>query len=71
MITVKLAGRLGEDGVIAVALHPGVLLTALATPRGPHEDPGLAAGEIVGLVDGLTPADSGRFVSRDGTTHPW
>ena len=71
MITVKLAGRLRDDGVIAVALHPGVLLTALATPRGPHEDPGLAAGEIVALVDGLTPADSGRFVSRDGTTHPW
>jgi NAD(P)-dependent dehydrogenase (short-subunit alcohol dehydrogenase family) len=71
MITVKLAGRLRDDGVIAVALHPGVLLTALATPRGPHEDPGVAAGEIVALVDGLTLADSGRFVNRDGTTHPW
>jgi NAD(P)-dependent dehydrogenase (short-subunit alcohol dehydrogenase family) len=71
MITVKLAGRLRDDGVIAIALHPGILLTALATPRGPHEDAGLAAGEIVALVDGLTLADSGRFVHRDGTTHPW
>jgi NAD(P)-dependent dehydrogenase (short-subunit alcohol dehydrogenase family) len=71
MITVKLAGRLRDDGVIAIALHPGILRTALATPRGPHEEPGPAAGEIVSLVDRLTPADSGRFVSRDGTTHPW
>jgi NAD(P)-dependent dehydrogenase (short-subunit alcohol dehydrogenase family) len=71
MITVKLAGRLRDDGVIAVALHPGILLTALATPRGPHEDPALAAGEIVALVDGLSLDDSGRFVNRDGTTHPW
>ncbi len=40
MITVKLAGRLRDDGVIAVALHPGLLRTAIATPqrraRGPR-----------------------------------
>jgi NAD(P)-dependent dehydrogenase (short-subunit alcohol dehydrogenase family) len=71
MITVKLAGRLRDDGVIAIALHPGILLTAIATPRGPHEDPGLAAGEIVALVDGLTLEQSGSFLRRDGSVHPW
>jgi hypothetical protein len=71
MITVKLAGRLRDDGVIAIALHPGVLLTALATPRGPHEDPGAAAGEIVTLVDSLTLEQSGSFLHRDGSVHPW
>jgi NAD(P)-dependent dehydrogenase (short-subunit alcohol dehydrogenase family) len=71
IITVKLAGRLRDDGVIAIALHPEILLTALGTPRGPHEDPGLAAGEIVALVDSLTPAQSGSFLRRDGSVHPW
>jgi NAD(P)-dependent dehydrogenase (short-subunit alcohol dehydrogenase family) len=71
MITVKLAGRLGADGVIAIALHPGILRTALATPRGPHEDPAPAAAEIVALVDSLTPEQSGSFLQRDGSVHPW
>jgi NAD(P)-dependent dehydrogenase (short-subunit alcohol dehydrogenase family) len=71
MITVKLAGRLRDDGIIAVALHPGLLRTALATPRGELEDPDVAAGEIVTCIDGLTPAESGTFVRRDGTIHPW
>jgi NAD(P)-dependent dehydrogenase (short-subunit alcohol dehydrogenase family) len=71
MITVKLAGRLHDDGVIAIALHPGILRTPLATPRGEHEDPDVAAAEIVGLVHGLTHEDSGTFVHRDGSIHPW
>ena len=71
MITVKLAGRLRDEGVIAIALHPGIPRTALATPRGPHEEPGPAAAEIVALVDSLTPEQSGSFLHRDGSVHPW
>jgi NAD(P)-dependent dehydrogenase (short-subunit alcohol dehydrogenase family) len=71
MITVKLAGRLRDDGVIAVALHPGLLRTAIATPRGNLEDPGPAAAEIVARVDSLTPEQSGSFLHRDGSVHPW
>ncbi len=71
MITVKLAGRLRDDGVIAIALHPGILRTALATPRGPHEEPGPAAAEIVTLVDSLTLEQSGSFLHRDGSVHAW
>jgi NAD(P)-dependent dehydrogenase (short-subunit alcohol dehydrogenase family) len=71
MITVKLAGRLRDDGVIAIALHPGILRTALATPRGEYEEPADAAVEIVALVDRLAMADSGAFVRRDGSHHPW
>jgi NAD(P)-dependent dehydrogenase (short-subunit alcohol dehydrogenase family) len=71
MITVKLAVRLRDDGVIAIALHPGILRTALATPRGEYEEPADAAVEIVALVDRLTMADSGAFVRRDGSHHPW
>ena len=32
LITVKLAGRLRDDGVIVVAIHPGLLRTALGRP---------------------------------------
>jgi len=71
MITVKLAGRLSDDGIIAVALHPGLLRTPLGTPRGDLEDPAPAAAEIVALIDSLTPAQSGSFLHRDGTVHPW
>jgi NAD(P)-dependent dehydrogenase (short-subunit alcohol dehydrogenase family) len=71
MITVKLAGRLRDDGIIAVALHPGMLRTALGTPRGNLEDPGPAAAEMVALIDSLTPERSGSFLHRDGSLHPW
>jgi NAD(P)-dependent dehydrogenase (short-subunit alcohol dehydrogenase family) len=71
MITVKLAGRLRGDGIIAVALHPGLLRTAIGTGRGNLEDPAPAAAEIVALVDSLTPAQSGSFLHRDGSAHPW
>jgi NAD(P)-dependent dehydrogenase (short-subunit alcohol dehydrogenase family) len=71
MITVKLAGRLRDDGIIAVALHPGLLRTALGTPRGDLQDPAPAAAEIVALIDSLTPAQSGSFLHRDGAVHPW
>jgi NAD(P)-dependent dehydrogenase (short-subunit alcohol dehydrogenase family) len=71
MITVKLANRLEADRVIAVAVHPGLLRTALASPRGELEDPAVGASELVTLIDGLTMEQSGMFLRRDGTTHPW
>jgi NAD(P)-dependent dehydrogenase (short-subunit alcohol dehydrogenase family) len=71
MITVKLANRLEGDGVIAVAVHPGLLRTALATPRGDLEDPAVGAAELVALIDRLTMEHSGSFLRRDGSVHPW
>ena len=71
MITVKLANRLATDGIIAIAVHPGLLRTAIATPRGELEDPAVGAVELVALIDSLTTAQSGCFLRRDGTIHPW
>jgi NAD(P)-dependent dehydrogenase (short-subunit alcohol dehydrogenase family) len=71
MITVKLANRLATDGIIAVAVHPGLLRTAIATPGGELEDPAVGAVELVALIDSLTTAQSGCFLRRDGTIHPW
>jgi NAD(P)-dependent dehydrogenase (short-subunit alcohol dehydrogenase family) len=71
MITVKLAMRLRDDGVIAVALHPGILRTALASPGRETEEVGPATAEMLTLIDGLTLARSGMFLRRDGSVHPW
>jgi len=70
MITVKLAWRLRDDGVIAVAIHPGYLRTAMSGP-GADLDPGDAAVQIVDLVDALTMEQSGTFLQWDGSVHPW
>ena len=71
MITVKLANRLADDEIVAVAVHPGLLRTALATPRGELEDPAVGAAELVDLIDRLTLDQSGSFLHRDGSIHPW
>jgi NAD(P)-dependent dehydrogenase (short-subunit alcohol dehydrogenase family) len=71
MISVKLAQRLRDDGIIAVAVHPGVLRTAIASPRMEAEDPAVGAAELVTLIDALTPDQSGAFLHRDGRVHPW
>jgi NAD(P)-dependent dehydrogenase (short-subunit alcohol dehydrogenase family) len=71
MITVKLAGRLRDDGVIAVAIHPGILRTALASPGRETEEVGPAAAEMVDLIDRLALEHSGTFLRRDGSIHPW
>ena len=70
MVTVKLASRLHDDGVIALAIHPGYLRTAMSGP-GADLDPGDAAVQIVDLVDSLTMEQSGTFLNWDGSVHPW
>ena len=70
MVTVKLAGLLRDDGVVVIALHPGLLRTDMNPGRGDMEA-AEAAESIVALVDRLTLEDSGTFRRWDGTVHPW
>ena len=57
---------------ICVALHPGTVDTALSKPfqpRVPKEklfSPELAARQLLGVVDGLGTADTGRIFAWDG-----
>jgi NAD(P)-dependent dehydrogenase (short-subunit alcohol dehydrogenase family) len=70
MVTIKLASRLHDDGVVAVAVHPGWLRTAMGGASA-DLDPSEAAAQIVDLIEGLTMEQSGTFLRWDGSEHPW
>ena len=70
MVTIKLASRLHDDGVVAVAVHPGWLRTAMGGASA-DLDPTEAAVQIVDLIEGLTMEQSGKFLRWDGSEHPW
>ena len=63
--------------VVCVALHPGTTDTDLSRPFQASVPPGkLFAPEwtvrqLLGVIDGLTTADSGRFLAWDGSEVPW
>ena len=63
-----------RSGAIVVALHPGTVDTPLSRPfRGAEigRPAGTAAAEMLKVLDGLQPDDSGCFVAWDGTRLPW
>jgi NAD(P)-dependent dehydrogenase (short-subunit alcohol dehydrogenase family) len=70
MITVKLAARLVDEGITAIAMHPGYLRTDMGG-AGADLDPVETAGLIAELVAELTIEQTGQFLRWDGTTHPW
>lgn len=70
MVTRAEAADLHADGIIVVALHPGWVRTDLGGPRaalGPHE----SVEGMIRVIAGLTPEDSGRFLTWSGEEHPW
>lgn len=62
---------------IAVTLHPGTVDTALSAPfqRGLAEGklftPAFSAGALLGVLEGLTPAESGGLFAWDGARVPF
>ena len=63
-----------HKGLVIAALHPGTVRTALSQPFNGEElgrDPGQAAGQLLGVLDGLNPEDSGCFRAYDGGELPW
>lgn len=70
---IEIAARRPE--AICVALHPGTVDTALSAPfqRGVARlfTPAESAGHLLRVIDGLTPADTGRFFAWDGQEIPF
>ena len=70
MVTVRTATDLATDNIGLVAIHPGWVRTDMggsAASLGIDE----SSSAIAETVDGLTLADSGRFLRWDGTVHDW
>ena len=65
-----LAREYKDRGLISVMLAPGWTRTDMGGPDAPFalDD---SVRKMRGVIAGLTPADSGRFITRDGRDNPW
>lgn len=70
MFTRVLAGNMRGEGVTAVMINPGWVKTDMGGPNA-HLEPAESAHGLLSVIDGLTLADSGRFLSYDGSELPW
>ncbi len=74
-LAIELARR--NPAACVVALHPGTVDTGMSRPfqrnlrPGQLVTPAAAAANLMRVMDGLSPADSGRFLAWDGTDIPW
>jgi NAD(P)-dependent dehydrogenase (short-subunit alcohol dehydrogenase family) len=71
--SVELARRNRE--ALCVALHPGTVDTPLSQPFARQglnvRPPGVAARELLAVLDGLPAGSSGQFFDQHGLTVPW
>jgi NAD(P)-dependent dehydrogenase (short-subunit alcohol dehydrogenase family) len=70
MMMTLAANELGPKGATVVLLHPGWVQTALGGPNAVMTPKDSVTG-MRSVLDGLTPADNGRFINFDGTPIPW
>ncbi|WP_415404509.1 SDR family NAD(P)-dependent oxidoreductase [Tateyamaria sp. SN3-11] len=66
-------GRTHKSAAV-VALHPGTVATAFTEKylgRHPSVSPADAAGNLIAVMDGLGPADTGRFLDYSGAEVAW
>lgn len=70
MFTRSLAAELRGDGFTCIVMNPGWVQTDMGGPRAPLQAPESIAG-IRGVIDRLTPADSGTFWTYEGKQMPW
>ena len=70
MFTRSLAAELGPDGFICIALHPGWVKTDMGGPNAPITVRESVHG-ILKVVDKLSPADNGTFLTYAGERMAW
>lgn len=70
MFTRALAFDSKMEGILVVALHPGWMRTDMGGSMAPLPPADSATG-ILEVVEGLTPADRGRFYTYEGEEYAW
>lgn len=65
-----LSAELGPRGYTCVVVHPGWVKTRMGGEAAPVAVEDSVAG-LIGVIDGLTPASNGMFISYQGETLPW
>lgn len=70
MFSRTLAAELGSNGFIVVAMDPGWVQTDMGG-EGATITTGVSINGMLKVFDGLTTADSGRFLTYDGSELPW
>jgi NAD(P)-dependent dehydrogenase (short-subunit alcohol dehydrogenase family) len=70
MLVKGLAATLAARGITVVALSPGWVRTDMGGEAAPLAPQTSVAG-LRKVIAGLKPADSGNFLSYDGSTIPW
>ncbi|CAG0948316.1 C-factor [Phycisphaerales bacterium] len=70
MLTTCLANEFRGEGLCFVAMHPGWVKTDMGGPQAPMT-PEQSVGWMVKTIDGLSMAESGRFLNYDGKGLPW
>lgn len=70
MLTRGLSYDVKADGVICVPLDPGWVQTDMGSPDATLT-PDESAQGVISVIDGLSEADSGEFLSYSGDRHPW
>jgi NAD(P)-dependent dehydrogenase (short-subunit alcohol dehydrogenase family) len=74
MVALNLHHDLSKRGISVLALHPGMVATALTKDYPGNFDyltPDQAATGLIRDIDQLTPANSGRFQHSNGEFLPW
>ena len=67
-----LAFETPRRGITAVMLHPGLVGTNDMLARFPGAlETSDSVGQLIAVMDKLTPADNGRFIDYRGETMPW
>lgn len=66
----NLSVELAPRGITTICTHPGWVRTDMGGPSAAIEPAESIAG-LRKVIDGLTPADNGKFFNYDGTEFPW
>ncbi len=69
-LTVTLARELEDEDFTCVVMHPGWVRTDMGGASASLSPEESVAG-MISVIQGLTPADTGRFLEHSGKTIPW